>query len=217
MTMKHILIIVLGIVILTNCSNGTSQEKQGKRELVPNPEKYEHDGYSNLADTLPTFIPDTTIGKISLINSTNIDEYLGSNSMDRLTKLGESEGLPHIEILSCDKKQRLTVFFHPGGVINEFSEFKVTYNNGNDRNLKIVTDKEFETENKIKLGITIGDLKSIKGEPDIISDNSTVLQYKIIDFENSDFLKKYNYPSYYADYKFENGYLVEFRFGFEYP
>ncbi len=99
--------------------------------------------------------------------------------------------MPHIEILSSDKKQRLTVFFHPGGVVKEFSEFKVTYNNGNESNLKIVPDKEFETENKIKLGITIGDLKSIKGEPYRISDNSTLFQYKIIDFENSEFLKKY--------------------------
>ncbi len=54
---------------------------------MPNPEKYEHDGYSNLADTIkPTFIPDTSIRKISLINSTNIDEYLGLNSMEKLNK-----------------------------------------------------------------------------------------------------------------------------------
>ena len=214
-TMKHILTIILGIMILTNCSNGTSQEKQGQRELVPNPEKYEHDGYSEIQDTLkPKFKPDTTIGEISLINSINVDKYLGENIMNRFV----DEPFYNCSVFSTDKKQSLTVYFHPGGVRKEFSEFKVDYVENISRSTIVTNDKEFITESKIKLGITIGDLKAIKGEPDSISKNNTIrFHYKIDDFEKSEFLKKYNYPSYYADYEFENGYLIEFRFGFEYP
>jgi hypothetical protein len=213
--MKQILTIILGILILTNCSNGTNEVKQGRRELVPNPEKYEHDGYSEFQDTLkPYFKPDTTVGEIRLLNSINIDKYLGENVMDRLV----DEPSYSCSIYSIDKNQRLTVYFHPGGTKKEFSEFKVDYVEKTSRNNFVTTDKEFITESKIKLGMTIGDLKAIKGEPDSISKNNTIrFHYKIDDFENSEFLKKYNYPSYYADYEFENGYLIEFRFGFEYP
>ncbi len=214
-TMKQIFTVIIGILILTNCSNGTNEAKQGHRELVPNPEKYEHDGYSELQDTLkPSFKPDTTVGEIRLINSINIDEYLGENVMDRLV----DEPFYNCSVISTDKNQRLTVYFHPGGVRKEFSEFKVDYVDNSSKNAFVTKDNEFITESKIKLGITIGDLKAIKGEPDKISKNETTkFHYRVDDFENSEFLKKYNYPSYYADYEFENGYLIEFRFGFEYP
>lgn len=204
---------------LTNCSNQTCQDASVQRELIPNPEKYEHDGYSNLADTLkPIFLPDTTIGHISLVDTNYINSCLGDNSMDRLTKVGETDDLPHLSILSSDKKQLMTLYFHPGSVVNEFSEFKVSYNNGSNQKSKAWKEKEFETENGIKLGITIGDLKSIKGDPDRVTKKEiTCFHYTIADFEDSEFLKRYGYPSYYADYKFKDGYLIEFRFGFEYP
>ena len=202
-------------MIVTYFSNGTSQEKQAQRKLVPNPEKYDHDGHPKLTDTLKLkFKPDTTVGAIRLINSMNIDKYLGANIMDGLV----DEPFYNCSVYSTDKKQRLTVYFHPGGMEKEFSEFKVDYVKNPSKNNFVTTDKEFITESKVKLGITTGDLKAIKGEPDNISKNETIkFYYRIDDYENSDFLKKYNYPSYYSEYEFENGYLIEFRFGFKYP
>ncbi|MCX6256398.1 MAG: hypothetical protein NTW49_00620 [Bacteroidia bacterium] len=165
------------------------------------------------------FLPDTTIGKISLCNKNNIDSYLGSDIMDRLTEVGQfDEGLPHATFLSKDKKQRLMVIFHPGGYIKEFSEFQVAYNKKSDTVEKIIEDKVFMTESDIKLGISITQLKILKGKPDSISyDKSTTLFYQINDFDNSKFLQKYDYPGYYARYKFINNKLVYFKFGFEYP
>ena len=213
--MKQILTIIIGILILTNCSNVTNEVKQGHRELIPNPEKNEHDEYSELQDTLqPNFKPVTTVGEIRLLSSINIDEYLGEDVMDRLV----DEPFYNCSVISTDKKQRLTVYFHPGGVRKEFSEFKVDYVDNSSKNAFITKDNAFITESKIKLGITIGDLKAIKGEPDnIVKNGTTKFHYQINNFTNSKFLKKYNYPSYYAVYEFENGYLIEFRFGFEYP
>ena len=213
--MKHIFTIIIGILILTICSNGTSQKKLGQRELVPNIERYEYDQYSEIQDAWKTkFKPDTTVGEIRLLNSINIDKYLGEDVMYRLV----DKPSYNCSVYSLDKKQRLTVYFHPGGMEKEFSEFKVDYVKNPSKNNFVTTDKEFITESKVKLGITTGDLKAIKGEPDSISKNETIkFYYRIDDYENSDFLKKYNYPSYYSEYEFENGYLIEYRFGFEYP
>jgi hypothetical protein len=206
---------LLILVNMISCKSTTS--KNGQRELIPNPEKYEHDKYVQIADSLkPVFHPDTVIGKIRLNSIENISDYLGADIMDRLT----DSGLPAAEVLSEDKKQRLKVYFHPGGMKNEFSEFEISYNKKIDRGEPRATDdKEFITESNIKLGITVGDLKSIKGEPDsIISTNKTIIyHYKIDDFDSSDFLKRYNMPIYFADYEFKNGYLIKFKFGFEYP
>ena len=212
-TMKYILTILTGLVITTSCTNGTGQE--GKRELLPNPEKYVHDGYSEQPDSLkPKFEPDTTIGPISLINSENVDTYLGENVMERLV----DKGLPNSSVISSDSKQRLTFYFHPGRVKKEFSEYKVSYVQQKDRNEFVTDNKEFVTESGIKLDMTMGEFRSIKGEPDSITKGeTTIFHYKIEDFKNSEFLKKYNMPIYYADYNFSNGYLIEFKFGFEYP
>jgi hypothetical protein len=211
--MKISLTIVTGLILILSCAN--SPERQDQREIVPNPEKYELDGYAELPDSLkPIFKPDTTIGKISLLNSNNIDNYLGQNIMENLS----DDDLPCASVYSSDSKQRLIIYFHPGGTSKEFSEFQVSYVEETEQNKPIVNEKEFKTENGIKLGMTIGDIKSIKGEPNSVKNNeTTVFYYLINDFQNSEFLNNYNMPIYYANYEFKNGYLIQFKFGFEYP
>ena len=199
--------------VFTGCVQNSPQK--GQRELVPNPEKYTHDGYASLPDSLkPRFEPDTSIGEIFLINSQNVPQYLGEDIMDRL----EQGGLPNASVFSQDGKQRLTVYFHPGGVKNEFSEFQVEYAHQTGRKYRRVESKEFETESQVKLGMTMGTFRALKGEPDSISNEGpTTFFYTIDDMEHSDFLGRYLMPLYYATYTFENGYLVAFKFGFEYP
>ncbi len=215
--MRQLLTSTLLFIILASCSPDTGKGNSNDRELVPYPEKYEHGGYSTLPDSIkPQFTPDTTIGQISLINSKNVDTYLGSNIMDKLIDLD----LPQTTILSEDKKQKLTIYFHPGSVRKEFSEFKIEYKGDHPvGKITIVKGDKFQTENGIELGISIEDLKSIKGEPDTVTTIGEKLNYhyQINDFRNSVFLRRYNMPLYYADYFFTNGYLREFKFGFEYP
>jgi hypothetical protein len=211
--LKPVLAIMIGILLTTSCTNRTGQE--GKRALVPDPETYAHDGYSEQQDSVkPKFIPDTAIGRISLVSSRNVDNFLGENVMDKLV----DKGLPASTVISEDLTQRLTYYFHPGGVKKEFSEFQVSYAGPTDRNEFVTDEKEFVTESGIKLGMTMGALRSMKGEPDSISAGEiTVLHYRMDDLENSVFLQRYNMPVYYADYEFKDGFLNEFQFGFEYP
>jgi len=197
--------------ITLSCTSQPSHK--GKRELVPHPEKYEHDGYSEFANSI-NFVPDTSIAIISLNNSNNVNSYLGIDVMDNLVE----KTLPYSSIISSNSKQRLTFYFHYGGSKNEFSEFKVSYVQMIKRNENKVVHKEFVTESGIKLGISIGELLSLKGEPKEITINGTsTYHYEINDYNNSKFLKHYKMPIYYANFTFENSYLIEFEFGFEYP
>lgn len=41
--------------------------------------------------------------------------------------------------------------------------------------------------------------------------------YLLDDYAHSTFLQRYNMPLYYATFDFDQGYLVGFQFGFEYP
>lgn len=208
--MRKTFIISIVISFVASCSNRARQVNNGQ---VTSTET--RNVNSGLRDSVvePNFVPDTTIGQISLVNSKNVDEYLGPDVMDRLV----DEGIISSRLVSNDKKQQLTFYFHPGGTKKEFSEFKVSYIDKPDSKIRISFDREFITENKIKLGISIGNFKSIKGAPDSISNNGNTFHYRIDNFDNSKFLKRYNMQSYYGNYKFDNGYLTEFSFGFEYP
>ncbi|HCS20254.1 MAG TPA: hypothetical protein DIW47_06780 [Bacteroidetes bacterium] len=211
--MNCILKISSGFLILFSCSNGSGRIENSER--VPYPEKFIHDGYLALADSIkPKFIPDTSIGQISLNNTKNVRKYLGEDAMKRLI----DNGLPNSFVLSSDSKQRLTFYFHPGNVKNCFSEFQVNYTKQPDRKARLCTDTVFVTESGIKLGMSMGEIRSIKGEPDSVSNGKmTVLYYQIIDQKNSLFLQRYRYPCYYANFTFKNGFLIEYKFGFEYP
>jgi hypothetical protein len=167
------------------------------------------------------FIPDTSINSIHLLNSSNIQNYLGKNCMDEIIKNGETEDFPNFNVISENKEQKLSVYFHPGGVKYKFSEFKVSYNIDKSSKLKTTSDKEFVSESGVRLNLTFAELKAIKGEPKTITNDKenqlSTYQYLIDDFQHSAFLKRYNLPIYYAHYTFEKGVLIEFKFGFEYP
>lgn len=237
--MKHTLTILSGLLLLAGYFPGTGHK--GQRILVPTPEKYVQDGYSQQSDSLKSrFRPDTTIGQISLLNAKNAEAYLGKHVMDSLT----DDKLPNASVISSDSTQRLTFYFHPGNAAKEFSAFQISYVDQIRSNEKVTKDKVFKTESGIKPGLTMDELRSIKGKPDSVSlsmtismtitkhfsmstkseadtskpdtTETTVWHYKIDDFKNAEFLKRYNIPAYYADYKFKNGYLAEFRFGFAY-
>ena len=214
--MKQILSIILITFILISCSIKTDQKQSAKTILNSKKEYKEKEVFMQQDSLLTIFKPDIEIEEIGLLNSENINKYLGEDVMDRLT----DNGILYSDVLSSDFKQKLTFYFHPGGIPKEFSEFQVNYidNDKLSENERITGSKEFVTESGIKLGISIETLKSIKGEPtSIVNEETNTLKYRIDDFNNSEFLQKYNMPIYYAYYEFQKGYLIKFRFGFEYP
>ena len=205
--MKRFWLIFSGLSIMISCSSDTSRDR--RHELIPDPEKYAHDGYNELPDSLkPIFEPDTAVGQVSLMNPENIEAYLGKDALNRL----EEEGRQRSSVLSSDGQQRLTFYFQPGKVEKGSSAFQVEYVDQTQRDDRKATDQEFETENGIKLGMTMGSLRALKGEPDsVANDQTTVFYYQT---DDANFLQKFSMPAYDGNYTFSDGYLIAFKFGF---
>lgn len=210
--MKRInnLILILIYLLSCSCHNKTNDNKT---ELGSDTEKYEHDNYS--PDGI-AYIPDSSIIGICLLSDSLISAILGD---DYKMSLSSNTDIPNLIVFNSKSNQLLSLYQHPGGLMGEFAEFEVTgFNDYGKRPVIEKSDKEFITESGIKLNMTIGELKAIKGEPDTTIVNETsILKYSLDDINESDFLKRYNMPIYYADYEFKNGYLMRFKFGFEYP
>lgn len=171
------------------------------------------------ADNKIEIIPksaDISVSNIYLHNSKTSEEVLGKEIV-----LNAEADLPYVHYYNKDKTQILTLIFHPGNIKNSFSELNVKKSNP-EREKDIHTLKNikyFVTGKNIKLGIKKNELIKILGEEftSEVKNGVLMIRYKIDDFKNSEFLKAYNMPIYYGEYKFKNNKLIEFSFGFEYP
>lgn len=207
--MKKFVSIVFTILILTSCKNRNQKDKHS-----PTATKAIHQVEKDTSSIAKMqFKPDTTIGKISLLSTIDANHYLGKSTEDRL----KNNLRPHISVVSNDASQRLVVYFNNDNTNQEFSEFSIQYNTQENQHDKTVTDSIFQTESGIRLGMTMHQVKSIKGKPvSQRNGKTTLLYYEISDFDNSEFLKKHDLPIYYTNYKFKDNHLISFSFGFEY-
>lgn len=126
----------------------------------------------------------------------------------------------HVAYWNNDRTQLLTLFFHPGDEVHCFSEIKVSQAGKSESAIKVLSLRAFITGKGVRLGITQKQLTAIlgKGVEERMGSQS-IIRYKIEDasLSSSPFLQHYRMPSYYGEYHYEGGKLVEFRFGFEYP
>lgn len=166
-----------------------------------------------------SFNPDSSINNVILLeNSSSTLKTLG----DVMSHVNADADYPDAYFKSSGKGvEYLRVVFFPGNESNSLSQFEV----GNtveleSKNFIPIDYPSFKTESGIKIGMSKNQLLGIKGE-DFIKrqvNGQEVLNYRIDDFASSTFLKKYNMPVYFAEYWFTNdGRLVKYKFGFEYP
>lgn len=142
------------------------------------------------------------------------------------------------KFLNRNKTQLLTCTFHPGDYLFSISEFKVEMNI-KDRNINIDTFStqipvieeilNFITGKGIELGIDSTEILEFLGKPKQMSneDGIGILFYEIknpllfpeenIKDDYREFFHFYRTHMYYGEYKFRNGKLIEFAFGFPYP
>lgn len=159
--------------------------------------------------------PDTSVYDIILNDRQSSIKQVG----EKFAPIEDNVDMPHENFCTQDRMQTLTLFFHYGGARNEFSEFQIKQYSHSD-SATVLKATSFKTNSDIKLGLSKANVISILGDCfKTISSNKTkeIIKYHIDDYEHSSFLQRYNYPSYYAEYEFQNDKLVRFRFGFEYP
>jgi hypothetical protein len=218
--MNRIIILILAIIVLTNCNNlqTKTKEKNARIELVPEPDrdlraKYEAAEKLRKLDCVLSN-PDTSLCGIKIRNSESAVSIIGNSD--------KVDSLEQYHYYSSFDRETLTLTQHPGDGKYQISIFKVEYSNKADygyRQLKIDT---FKTEKGIKLGMSKNQVIERLGYcymPIDSTENCIGLFYRIEIPKDSKtkLLKNNNMPVYFAYYGFWKNTLERFEFGFEYP
>ena len=218
--MKEIILSILTILILTNCSNSETKPINNNERLepVPEPDKHERligEAVQKLRTLNYDFSnPDTSLCGITLRNSLSAENILGKEN-----KIDERE---QYHFYSLMDSETLTLTQHPGDNRNQISIFNVTYSDKADHNYKQLNFETFKTEKGIKLGMTKNEVIRVLGNSYVAVDstkNYIEIYYRIESPKDSKtrLLQKNNIPTYYALYGFSENLLKGFEFGFEYP
>jgi len=143
------------------------------------------------------------------------------------------------QFLNRQKTQLLTCEFSPGDFPYSLSEFKVQMNIADESKLnidslgsKIIILEDilsFKSGKNIEIGIDVIEVIKILGKPINIEneEGSDIFHYELknpLDYPDEnpepviiEFLNSFRSHLYYGIYKFRNGKLIEFSFGFPYP
>jgi len=144
---------------------------------------------------------DSTLNGMRLRDVRSVEKVIGTkeNMIDIIDE--------QTEVINLNGDQLLTMTFHPGDVVNQFSQFKIEYNSNGIKSIYNIADAEFITGKGIKLGISEQKLVTALGQPKQKKMEGDFLVYY---YKQEDGL-------YFGLYWFKNGRLVKFWFGEEYP
>jgi len=143
---------------------------------------------------------DSTINGLQLRDPASIERIMGiaDNIVDKETE--------RAEVINETGNQLLTMIFHPGDIVNQFSEYKVEYNKERKLPKLRINEKEFVTGKGVRLGLTKEQLSEALGKPNEKKEDTWMYYYK-----------QGNGLLYFGSYYFQDGMLAEFWFGEEYP
>jgi hypothetical protein len=167
-------------------------------------------------------VPDTTINeKLFLSNDKSLCKfYIDCKSVATIDKIRES---PVVIFTNKSKTEYLIAYQYEGGIKNAFDCFEISYVK-NEKELSNVNnystlENNFRTETDISLGISLEELKVIKGSNYEKEEkgNLTILTYRNNDYEVSSFLKRYNMPGYFMEFTLKDNKAEKIKFGFDYP
>ena len=164
------------------------------------------------------FVPDTTINNLFFLQDDASSEvfYPNINNVKLLDEeLFSQDVSPHIIFLNANKTQYLIAFLHEGTFKNWFSEFEIGY--VTETVFEEIKDKytetsykDFQTESKLRLGMTLSELEGIKGKNYIRDGNKITYCYNS---PNSEFLE-YGDCEYYLECELLQNKVCKIRFGF---
>jgi hypothetical protein len=180
---------------------------------------------------------DHTVHGVTLGDSKSGKAVLGDRMTVRL-HLVEREGgdFPWYVFASRDGKQTIAYRTHPGDTVNSYNEVEVrlirigqtqilakeeSYYVGREGSPPALATEAFVTGQGIRLGMTESDVTGRVGRCfKVLGSRGAMrtIRYEVLDETASlPILKQANMPSYYAEYQFERGRLVRYRFGYDYP
>lgn len=171
---------------------------------------------------LKEVLPDSAVNKLLILeNNKSLQKFYKDYKMiSTIDRLRES---PVVIFSSKDKSQYLLAHQYEGNTKNNFSCFEIGYYENekklNQNSSYNVEDEIFETESKLSLGISLEKLIEIKGDGYKTKNekDESVVIYRIDDYEKSLFLKKYNMPGYFMEFRLKDNKVTKILFGFDYP
>ncbi|MEO7082545.1 MAG: hypothetical protein ABIY71_13520 [Flavobacteriales bacterium] len=160
--------------------------------------------------------PDTSLANVALENSISSIAALGSIPDDVLI---EDTNFPHVDFASSDGSQWISFFFYHGGVLDNYAAMRLS--RSRPTNVRdTLPHALFRSGMGVALGMSKADVITKLGTCYSIYHgdySGELLYYAIKDFDHSDFLDRYNMPSYFSLLEFDQDKLIEYRFGFDYP
>jgi len=143
-----------------------------------------------------------------------LDTESGKVHLDDLPPNCQVRFFPAYCYVNEESTQKITLWVHPGSFEYSVAEVFIERASRADQRDKFPSDIQiFQSSKGVRLGISKSELIDRLGEPH--QESEKLIQYRA-EFEKY-FLDTYNMPIYYGKYTFENGELVSFRYGFEYP
>jgi hypothetical protein len=160
--------------------------------------------------------PDTEISGIVLTDRESAIKVVGSGA-----KLHESEDdLPHARFVSTNGAEELVLFAHYGADEDEYAEAEVRVANAEALALQDLPIENFRSGRGVQLGMSVGEVQALFGtcfKTRQKTGQDLFFEYEITNADRDPELKTFGYPIYYAEYEFQRGKLIRFRFGFAYP
>ncbi len=194
--------------MLLNARNESAKDCEGlnwRKEILDSPQRCE------------MAFPDTALANVVLEDAQSSTAALGSIPSDSFSE--GNEGFPHVDFASSDGSHWISFFFYYGDALDNYAAMRLSRTR--PTNVRdTLPNALFRSGMGIILGMTEADVIAKLGSCYSIyrgGDGHALLRYSIKDFAHSDFLGRYNMPSYFAVLEFDQDELIEYSFGFDYP
>lgn len=158
--------------------------------------------------------PDLSVAGIKLMDAVSATSVVGPD-----VEIKEVEDdLPNARFVTKDGAQELVVFSNYSAAGDEFSEFEVKMAGSEAMTLPDLPLAAFKSERGIELGISARDLVQKLGTCTKARERTQggeFIQYEITYDQMGADLRALGFPTYFAEYEFQNDKLIRFRFGLE--
>lgn len=158
--------------------------------------------------------PDLSVAGIKLMDAVSATQVVGP---DVDVKEVEDD-LPNARFVTKDGAQELIVFSNYSAAGDEFSEFEVKMAGSEAMTLPDLPVAAFTTGQGIELGMSAKELLKKLGSCTKARERAQggeFIQFEIPNEQMGPDLRALGFPTYFAEYEFQNDKLIRFRFGLE--
>jgi hypothetical protein len=160
--------------------------------------------------------PDVSVSGLTLGDAESAKAVVGTGA----ELIETTDDFPQARFVSKDGAEELVLFASFGAALDEYTAVEVRAAGSEALALKDLPVEAFVTGRGVRLGMSPAEVTRRFGKckkSHERSGGSETIRYEDDEAKSDPALKTFGYPVYYAEYDFEEGRLVRFRFGFDDP